>query len=85
MRHQAILIFAAVFLVQSVQAASAASCTAEVGAAKAKSLVAECIDISPATHPPCNAENACALIIGEIKCGCSMAGDKPPRFCDDYQ
>lgn len=80
--RKAILILSAVFLAGSVQAATA-SCTDEVGAAKARRLVDQCIEISPATHPPCNAENACELIINEIKRGCSMADNDKPAFCGD--
>ena len=39
-------------------AAAQASCRNEVGAAKAKVYVEHCRDVSPATRPPCNVENA---------------------------
>ncbi len=68
--------------------ALAASCRDEVGAAKAATLVDRCTQVSPATHPPCNASNACSLIIGEIKRGCRIlskdgAADTPD-FCRNY-
>ena len=44
-------------------AAAQASCRDEVGAAKAKIYVQHCRDVSPATRPPCNADNACTLIL----------------------
>src|SRR5262249_1036490 len=39
-----------------------ASCTSEVGARQANVYVTQCREVSPATRPPCNAANACALI-----------------------
>ena len=38
------------------------SCNKSAGAERAQRLVRECLEVSPATHPPCNAENSCALI-----------------------
>ena len=62
------------------------SCREEVGRQQAAVYVNQCIEISPATHPPCNAENACSLIIDEIKRGCDYAknteGGEVPSFCD---
>jgi len=44
--------------------------------------------VSPATHPPCNADNPCALIISEIKRGCGFftpgSTPKAPAFCRNY-
>jgi hypothetical protein len=57
-----------------------ASCAQTAGAARAKVLVSECLQISPATHPPCNDGNPCSMITDEIARGCKMAG-KPPAFC----
>lgn len=62
------------------------SCTAEIGAAKASTLVDQCINISPATHPPCNAANPCEMIRSEIQRGCDLArpdGDVPD-YCAEY-
>lgn len=42
------------------------TCTKEVGAAAAKELADRCNYVSPATHPPCNAQNPCAMIRDEI-------------------
>ena len=47
------------------------SCAADIGAAAAK-RVAICRDVSPATHPPCNAANSCALIEDEIARSCAL-------------
>jgi uncharacterized protein len=62
------------------------SCQASVGAAQAAIYVRQCTEVSPATHPPCNASNACALIIiSEIKRGCAMIGSGAPAFCAAYK
>jgi hypothetical protein len=61
------------------------SCRKELGKKAAAVLVKQCLEISPATHPPCNDQNACSLIKDEIKRGCEMAkteGGTAPKFCD---
>ena len=65
-------------------ASAQASCTGEVGAAKAKRYVRHCRDVSPATHPPCNAENACSLILAEIRRGCAFLKEDAPAYCRAY-
>lgn len=63
-------------------APEAASCASELGAAASARLVERCIAVSPATHPPCNAANACAMIRDEIDRSCAMYGpneDKPAQ------
>lgn len=65
--------------------ANAITCTDAVGAERAKRLVAECIQVSPATRPPCNAQNSCELIISEIKRSCALLGQTAPSFCSEYQ
>lgn len=60
-------------------------CSQAIGRAKAKVLVNECLDISSATHPPCNAGNACRLMIDEIKRGCAASGDSAPAYCADFE
>jgi hypothetical protein len=67
-------------------AAQAASCPDEVGAAEARLYVRQCLEVSPATHPPCNAANPCALIRDEIARGCRLIGEGPslPKFCRPY-
>lgn len=57
------------------------TCTQDRGAEEANRLVAECTQVSPATHPPCNADNACHLIEGEIARGCGMLSGQKPDFC----
>jgi hypothetical protein len=79
------LAIAAFLLTTLADAASAAvprTCSREIGRRPAAVLVRRCRDVSPATHPPCNALNPCALIRDEIARGCSMldAGDRP-RYC----
>jgi hypothetical protein len=66
--------------------ARAASCRDEVGAAKADRYVRQCLVVSPATHPPCNAENSCSLIRDEIARGCRLLGGDAamPEFCRPY-
>jgi hypothetical protein len=71
----------------SANAAQAAgadiSCAQELGKRRAAVLVKQCLQVSPATHPPCNAANACVLIREEIKRSCDLLGaDKnTPAFC----
>jgi hypothetical protein len=58
------------------------SCAQQMGQQRAALLAQQCRQVSPATHPPCNAANSCAMIIDEIERGCSMPGDESsPRFC----
>ncbi len=62
------------------------SCREELGREQASVLVRQCIDISPATHPPCNDQNPCTLIKDEIKRGCEFArnteGGEIPGYCE---
>jgi hypothetical protein len=62
-------------------AAAETSCNQSIGPAKAHRLVEQCLMVSPATHPPCNAANACALIQDEIHRGCAILGKDAPAFC----
>lgn len=60
-----------------------ASCTVAIGEARAAQLVQLCIAVSPATHPPCNVANPCAVIQAEIDRACALwdrDGD-PPAEC----
>lgn len=52
------------------------SCADEIGATAAQSQVNICLSVSPATHPPCNAANTCAMIDDEIARSCALF-DKP--------
>ena len=62
------------------------SCLAEIGAARSKRLVERCIKVSPATHPPCNSANPCAMIQDEIDRSCAMYGpdEAKPKECAAY-
>ncbi len=59
------------------------SCLAEIGEARSKRLVERCIAVSPATRPPCNSANPCAMIQGEIDRSCAMYGpdETKPKEC----
>lgn len=65
--------------------AFAESCQEEVGAEEAQSYVDQCLEVSPATRPPCNAENACQLIWDEIARGCKLIGSDAPEFCSEFE
>lgn len=69
----------------SVTVAAPLSCAAAIGKTQAKVLVDRCLEVSPATHPPCNALNPCDLIIDEIHRGCAfLQSAQQPRFCAQY-
>ena len=57
------------------------SCRQSIGAARASTLVRQCIQVSPATHPPCNDQNPCEMITDEIRRGCGMYPSPVPSFC----
>ena len=61
----------------------AGACSETLGAREAASLVSRCIAVSPATHPPCNAANSCALIQDEIDRACGLYGpdEEKPAEC----
>jgi hypothetical protein len=61
------------------------TCLNAVGIERSRQLVNECLQVSPATHPPCNAQNACSLIVDEIKRGCGLIGQGAPGFCAEYR
>lgn len=66
-------------------AGGSAACQDEAGPKQAARYVRDCIAVSPATHPPCNAQNPCALILDEIKRGCAILGAGPqPARCRAY-
>lgn len=60
-----------------------ASCLDDIGPEASARLVERCIAVSPATRPPCNAANPCALIQGEIDRACEMyaPGETRPAEC----
>lgn len=65
-------------------AAKAESCLEEAGKDESRTYVDQCLEVSPATRPPCNAENSCEMIIDEIVRGCEFLKADAPEFCSDY-
>ncbi|MBU1345979.1 MAG: hypothetical protein KKA16_03390 [Alphaproteobacteria bacterium] len=59
------------------------TCTDSIGEAAAVRLAERCTMVSPASHPPCNPANACALIQDEIDraCGQYGPGEEKPAEC----
>jgi hypothetical protein len=46
------------------------SCRETAGVYLSHRYVMECLEVSAATHPPCNALNSCGLILSEVHRGC---------------
>jgi hypothetical protein len=66
--------------------AADASCRQSVGSERANRMVQDCLAVSAATHPSCNAQNSCSLIVDEIKRGCSLLQPRSaPAFCAEYR
>jgi hypothetical protein len=63
----------------------AQSCLDEEGEEQAQLYVDQCLEVSPATRPPCNADNPCQLMRDEIARGCAMLDGDAPEFCGDYE
>ena len=59
-------------------------CRDVVGDAQAAIYVKECVAVATETHPPCNADNACELIISHNIFRCVGLGDGAPKFCAAY-
>ena len=58
------------------------SCADELGQGRAERLVRQCIEVSPATRPPCNVVNSCQMIRSEIVRGCDLLDPtERPDFC----
>jgi hypothetical protein len=57
------------------------ACDKTAGQQEARRYVEQCLKVSPATHPPCNTANSCALIRDEIQRGCALLGADAPEFC----
>ena len=60
------------------------SCAAELGADAAERRAEVCRNVSPATRPPCNAANSCAMIEDETARGCAFLEGKgqPIASCE---
>lgn len=82
--------FSASILAAAASTAAAQSCRQTAGPQRSQEMVRQCTEVSPATHPPCNASNPCDLIVDEIRSGCARlaepdAGIRPPAFCGRYR
>ena len=84
MRTMSGLAVLAIITAMGAQQALAESCRQEAGKAQAQTYVDQCLEVSPATHPPCNADNDCQMIIDEIVRGCDMLKKDAPGFCAEY-
>jgi len=97
-RRHLCLWLAALVVYANTAAGQDSSCRWTAGPERSAGYVGQCLDVSPATHPPCNAENACELIIDEIARGCRLirqdlaahpewqntAGLREPAWCAAY-
>jgi hypothetical protein len=63
------------------QTATEKSCASDIGVQAASKLVRQCLQVSPATHPPCNVQNSCVMVRDEIKRGCDFIEEGKPSFC----
>ena len=86
----AVLALAAALALQSpAPVAKARTCAEEAGPARAERMARACRQLSPATRPPCNVANRCALVLDEILRSCAMwrPGEFPPKpmLCADYE
>ena len=59
-------------------------CRDTVGAEQAAVFVKDCIAVGSETHPPCNADNSCELIVSHNIFRCAGLGDGAPKFCAAY-
>jgi Protein of unknown function (DUF3011) len=67
-----------------VKTAEDKTCLQQVGKARSDQMVKQCLQVSMATHPPCNAQNSCEMITEEIRRNCQMLGRDGPTFCAGY-
>jgi Protein of unknown function (DUF3011) len=61
------------------------TCLQTAGKARAEQLAKQCLQVSPATHPPCNPQNSCEVMTDEIRRSCALLGFEAPSFCDGYK
>jgi len=59
-------------------------CRVTAGAKQAAIFVKQCIAVATETHPPCNADNSCELILSHNIYRCAGMGDEAPKFCAAY-
>jgi len=57
------------------------ACRDTVGAKQAAVYVKQCLQVATETHPPCNADNTCELMISHNIDRCAFLGDHVPKFC----
>ena len=62
----------------------AQSCEEEAGTDLAETYVEQCLEVSPATHPPCHIENRCDLIWDEVARGCALLAKDAPELVFEY-
>lgn len=55
------------------------SCEVQMGKVAAQKLADQCLQVSGATHPPCNIANSCAMIADEVARNCDSAAPDGPR------
>jgi uncharacterized protein len=60
-------------------------CRDTVGSKQAAAYVKECIAVATETHPPCNADNFCELIVSHNIYRCAGLGDQGPKSCATYR
>jgi hypothetical protein len=73
---------AAALLLPLAGAWAVQSCRESAGAELAERYVQQCTKVSPATHPPCNAQNPCDEILAEVYRGCRLlTAAERPAFC----
>ena len=61
------------------------SCIQTAGPEAAQKLARQCLQVSEATRPPCNAENPCHMMADEIRRSCVLkqrAGIETPNICN---
>lgn len=66
---------------RNISESKAEGCAGEIGNAEARELVAQCLEVSPATRPPCNVANSCEMIQDEIERSCELLGEDAPALC----
>ena len=81
----------AVFAVASYGSLAQDSCRDTMGEEGAQVYVAQCLEVTGATHPPCNVENSCEIMVRHITENCTAwsreideIGLPMPEFCDAY-
>lgn len=81
MKRLSLLLFIA--LGWSTAQAAEPGCASQLGRQRAEQLAKQCRQVSPATRPPCNAANSCALVVGELERGCALLEGESyqPAFC----